>query len=209
MRRTPPTSWLVIGGVAAVLVIAGVDALRSEQSKSSGPTASTQRSAPRTTAPTTTLSTENFAPVDRGRIYTPTRSSPRIRTYVAEVTAICAGANDGLRSAGVDFVRMGNVADHAAAAAAGEWALTNIRALPPPQADGVLVNQFLSAMEKELDVVREIAAAASGGEGDVATLQRKRIDATRQKGDLAARLAARWRLRPRYILAECPVGLPA
>jgi hypothetical protein len=188
-------TWLVIGGVAALLVIAGVDALRSALSESPAPPAPTQGFASPTTAsndslaPTTILSTENFAPADGVATYTLREGSPRVRKYVAKAVAICVGANAGFQSA-VD------VAFEEAAVAASDWALANLRALSPPRADRALVNQFLSAMERERDTLRQFDT-------------QKRIRATHQKDALADRLSARWRLRPREVLRACPVSLPA
>jgi hypothetical protein len=204
--RLPRMTWLVIGGVAVLLVISGVDALRSGLSESPVPAASTQGFASPTTAPndslapTTILSTENFAPADGVAIYTAPESGPRVRKYVAQAVAICIGANTGLQSAD------GEVGFEEGAAAASEWALANLRALSPPSSDRVLVNQFLFSREKELDALRRIVDAGSAGEE---ILFQRRIRATHQKDALADRLAARWGLRPSEVLRGCPVGLPA
>jgi hypothetical protein len=195
MHRPPRTTWLVVGGVVAVLVIAGVDALRSALSESPTLPAPTQGFASPTTAsndslaPTTILSAEDFAPADGVATYTLGEGSPRVRRYVAQAVAICVGANAGFQSAA-------EVAWEEAAAAASEWALANLRALSPPRADRALVNQFLSAMERERDALRQFDSP-------------KRIRATHQKQALADRLSARWRLRPREVLRACPVSLPA
>jgi hypothetical protein len=142
-----------------------------------------------TQAPTTILSTENFAPAEGVATYTLRGGSPRVRKYVAKAVAICVGANAGFQSA-VD------VAFEEAAVAASDWALANRRALSPPRADRVLVNQFLSSMERERDTLRQFDT-------------QKRIRATHQKDALADRLSARWGLRPREVLRGCPVSLPA
>jgi hypothetical protein len=195
MRQPPGMSRLVIGGVAVLLVIAGVDALRSALSESSAPPASTQGLASPTSAPndslapTTTMSTENFAPAEGVATYTTREHSLRVRKYIAQAVAICVGANAGFQSAG-------EFAWEEAAAAASEWALANLRALSPPRADRLLINQFLSAMEKQTDAIRQIDS-------------QKRIRATHQKDALADRLSARWSLRPREVLRRCPVSLPA
>jgi metal-dependent amidase/aminoacylase/carboxypeptidase family protein len=177
-----------------VLVIAGVDALRSALSESPAPPASTQSLASPTTAPNdslapTTMSTENFAPAEGVATYTTREHSPRVRKYIAQAVAICVGANAGFQSEG-------EFAFEEAAAAASQWALANLRALSPPRADRALVNQFLSAMEKEIDAIPQFDS-------------QKRIRATHQKDALADRLSARLRLRPREVLRACPVSLPA
>jgi hypothetical protein len=190
----PGVTWIIVGAVLVVAVIAGVDALHSALSESPAPSASTQSFGSPTTAPNdssapTTMSIENLAPIDGVAAYTLRESSPRVRKYVAKAIAICVGANAGFESA-VD------VAFDEAAAATSEWALANLRALSPPRADRALVNQFLSAMEREVDALRESDA-------------QKRIRAAHQKDALADRLSARWRLRPREVLRGCPLRLPA
>jgi hypothetical protein len=194
MHRPPRITWLVVGGVLALLVAAGVDALRS-LSESPAPPAPTQGFASPTTAsndspvPTTILSAENFAPVEGAATYTLPEGSLRVRKYVAQALAICIGANAGFQSAA-------DVAFEEAAAAASEWAIANLRALSPPRADRALVNQLLSAMERERDALRQFGS-------------QKRIRATHQKDALADRLSARWRLSPPEVLRACPVSLPA
>jgi hypothetical protein len=191
----PPVTWLIVGAVVVIGVLAGVDVLRSALSESPAPPASTQGFASPTTAPndslapTTIPSTENFAPIEGVATYTLREGSPRVRKYVAQAVAICVGANAGFQSTD-------DVAWEEAAVAASEWALAKLRALSPPRADRALVNQFLSAMERERDALRQSET-------------RKRIRATHQKDALADRLSARWRLRPREVLRGCPVGLPA
>jgi hypothetical protein len=185
-------TWLIVGGVAVLLVIAGVDALRSGRSESPAPPAPTQGLASPTTAandsltPTTIL---NFAPAKGVATYTLREGNPRVRKYVAQAVAICVGANAGFQS-------QQEVAFEEAAAAASEWALANLRALSPPRADRALVNQFLSTMEREIDAIPQFDS-------------QKRIRATHQKDALADRLSARWGLRPREVLRGCPVRLPA
>jgi hypothetical protein len=194
MRRPPRMTWLIVGGVAVLLVIAGVDALRSPLSESPAPPASTQGFASPTTAPndslapTTTMSTENFAPVEGVATYTTQEHSPRVRKYIAQAVAICVGANAGFQSA-QEF------AWEDAAVASSEWALAHLRALSPPRGDRPLINQFLSAMEKEIDAIQIDS--------------QKRIRATHHKDAVADRLSARWSLSPPEVLRGCPVSLPA
>jgi hypothetical protein len=187
-------TWLIVGGVAVLLVIAGVDALRSPLSGSPAPPASTQgfasptKAANDSLAPTTTMSTENFAPVEGVATYTTREHSPRVRKYIAQAVAICVGANAGFQSAQ-------QFAWEDAAVASSDWALARLRALSPPQADRPLINQFFSAMEREIDAIQIDS--------------QKRIKATHQKDALADRLSARWGLLPLDVLRGCPVSLPA
>jgi hypothetical protein len=198
-------SWLVIGGVAALLLVAGIDALRSGFTESSAPTVPTERSVPCTAAstgtlgPSTTLSTESLAPAESGPGFTMMGSSPRIREYVAHAVAICAGANSGLATVGFSG---GQGEWELAAAAASEWALENLRALPRPPGDRVLLDEFFSAAQRELEALRTAAAVSAAGPS-------ARILATHEKDAVADRLAARWHVRPRDLLRACPVSLPA
>jgi hypothetical protein len=178
----PPVTWVIVGAVVVIGVLAGVDVLRSALSEPPAPPAATQGFASPTTA-------SNFAPVEGVATYTLREGSPRVRKYVAQAVAICVGANAGFQSTD-------DVTWEEAAVAASEWALAKLRALSPPRADRALVNQFLSAMEREHDALRQSET-------------QKRIRATHQKDALADRLSARWRLHPREVLRGCPVGLPA
>jgi hypothetical protein len=97
-----------------------------------------------------------------------------------------------------------------AAARAAESSLAKLRALPPPEADQALINDFFSAAEEEIDALRQAAAAAYAGERRRArVLSGKRVDASHRKDARADRLSERWRLGDLEILRRCPVALPA
>jgi hypothetical protein len=103
----------------------------------------------------------------------------------------------------------GMAAWHAAAAQAAENSLTNLRALPPPESDQALMNEFFSAEEKEIDALRQTAAAASAGQRRRARLLvGKLIDAIHRKDARADRLSVRWRVDNLEILRACPLSLP-
>jgi hypothetical protein len=64
-------------------------------------------------------------------------------------------------------------------------------------------------MERQTDVLRRIAAAASAEDAlRSQTLSALRIHLTHRKDDLVVRLARRWDVSPQA-LTECPVDLPA
>jgi hypothetical protein len=163
------------------LFVAGIDALHSGVTESSAPTVPTERSVPSTTVSTdtlglsTTLSTVSFASAEPGA-FTMMGSSPRIRENVAHAVAICAGANSGLATAQEDVGFSGGQGEwKLAAAAASEWALENLRALPRPAGDRVLLDEFFSAAQRELEALRRTAAPASAAD------QRARIVATHER----------------------------
>jgi hypothetical protein len=99
---------------------------------------------------------------------------------------------------------------NADAARAAESSLRQLQALPPPNADQALMEQFFSAAAEEIDLLRQSAVAASAGEETHArALANKRVDATHRKDASADQLSARWGLDDVEILRACPVTLPA
>jgi hypothetical protein len=152
MRTRPRITWLIGGAVAALLVLAGVDALRSAVSKTSAPTASTPTTKP--------ASGPKGTPTDTGWGY----SAP-IRQYVFAAHGICAQANGDLLRAGgaVGGARMEQIAGwNEAAARAAENSLTKLRALPAPEPDQAVLDDFFSGAEEEIDALRQVAASGFG-----------------------------------------------
>jgi hypothetical protein len=196
----PRISWLIGAAVAVLLVVAGADALRSASNKTAAPTASTDFSGPTTTP-----------------IGIPTGTSwgksARIRQYVVGARAICARAMSDFHAAAGAFPGAGLeeiAAWNTAAARAAENSLTNLRALPSPESDQALINEFFSAAEEEIDALRLTAAAASAGQRRRASvLVGEQIDAIHRKDARADRLSARWRVDNLDILRACPLSLPA
>ena len=108
-------TWLVGGGVVALLLLAGVDALRSSFSDTSAP-------ASRNTSGSGTV-TETAG---QGM-------SPAAEEYVAQAQVICGRASSELLRHGVPGNELDELAEwHATAARAAEKSLTQLRALPPP-----------------------------------------------------------------------------
>jgi hypothetical protein len=190
----PRLTWVIVGAVVALLIAAGLDALRSKGSRTS------LRTAP-TAEPVSATPTEGLG------------TSPRIRQYVAGARAICVQALTDLHRA-VSPIRPTRLEEIAAwymaAAGAAESSLAKLQALPPPEADQALINDFFSAAEEEIDALRQAAAAAYAGERRRArVLSGKRVDASHRKDARADRLSERWRLGDLEILRRCPVALPA
>lgn len=136
-----------------------------------------------------------------------------IRQYVFSAHAICAQANGDLLRAARGFPGPGleEIAEwYEVAARTAENSLSKLEALPAPGADQALIDGFFSAAEKEIDALRNIAAAASDGDRRrVRVLERKRVDAIHGKDARADDLSARWRVDDLEILRACPVSLPA
>jgi hypothetical protein len=131
----------------ALLVVAGLDALRSKGNRRSLRTSATAGIVSST--PTEELG-----------------GSPAIREYVLRASAICTEAGSDLRHA--PFGPVATLEDIAAwdaeAARAAESSLRQLQALPPPDADRALIEQFFSEAAEEIDLLRQSAAAASAGE---------------------------------------------
>ena len=184
-------TWLIAGGVVALLLFAGVDGLRSSFSDTSAPTS-------RKTAGSGTV-TETAG---QGM-------SPAAEEYVAQAQVICGRASSELLRHGVPGDGLDELAEwHATAARAAEESLTQLRALPPP-AGQALPDHFYAAAEHVIDLLRRTAVAARAGDGRRArTLAFMRIGATHEKDRVADHLSARWHLDPAFLQA-CPLMLPA
>jgi hypothetical protein len=134
--------------------------------------------------------------------------------YVARADAICATATARFRAAepkpGTELTELEvEAAWSKAAARASEKALAKLRLLRPPEADRARVNQVLSLMEQQTDVLRRLAAAASAGyTARVRILSEERIHLTHEKDGLVYRLASLWGVSA-DALGGCPVSLPA
>jgi len=192
MRKRPRITWLIGGAVAALLVLAGVDALRSAVSKTSAPTAP---------APTATSRA-----TDTGWGY-----SEPIRQYVLAADVICAQVNAEMLRRGVGGGKMEWIAWwNEVAARTAEKSLRGLRALPAPEAGQALLDDFFSGAEEVIDALRQAAAAASAGNRRrMNVLVDKQVDAIHRKDARADLLSARWRLGDPEILRRCPVSLPA
>jgi hypothetical protein len=134
-------------------------------------------------------------------------------TYISRAGAICRKATATLVAAtpgpGTDLTPLEiDAAWSKAAARASERALAKLRKLPAP-VDRARLGEIMSVMERQTDVLRRMAVAASAG--DVLrfqTLSALRIRLTHRKDDLILRLEPRWDASTKA-LSECPVGLPA
>jgi hypothetical protein len=193
MRLRSRITWVIGIALAALLVVAGLDALRSKSNRRSLPTSATV-----------------------GIVSTPTEelgSSPAIRQYVLRASAICTEASSDLPDA--PFGPVATLEEIAAwnseAARAGESSLRQLQALPPPrEADRALLERFSSQAADEIGLLRQAAAAASAGEErHLRALSRKRVDATHRKHASTDQLSARWGLDDLEILRACPVVVPA
>jgi hypothetical protein len=193
MRPRSRITWVIGIALVALLVVAGLDALRSKGSR-------------RPLRTSTTAGIVSSTPTEE------LGNSPAIREYVLRASAICTEAGSDLRHA--PFGPVATLEDIAAwnaeAARAAESSLRQLQALPPPDADQALMEQFFSKAAKEIDLLRQSAVAASAGEETHArTLTNKRVDATHRKDASADQLSARWGLDDLEILRACPVALPA
>jgi hypothetical protein len=169
-----------------------VDALRSAGSKTSAPTAPAPTATPIATA--------------TGWGY----SAP-IRQYVLAADAICGQANADLLRRGVGGGNMEWIAWwNEVAARTAESSLRRLRALPAPEADQALLDDFFSGAEEVIDALRRAAAAAqAGNRRRMSVLVGKQVDAIHRKDARADLLSARWRLGDPEILRRCPVSLSA
>jgi hypothetical protein len=139
-----------------------------------------------------------------------TQASRLRARYVARAHAICTAATATFGAApalGADLEAEATWSK--AAARASEEALASLRALRPPKADRARVNRIYALMERQTDLLRQLAAAASAGErARVNELGQERIRATHRKDELALGLALLWDAPPEALYG-CPVSLPA
>ena len=191
MRPRPSITWLIGGAVVVLLVLAGVDALRSGS---------------KTTAPTAPAPTATPIATNTGWGY----SAP-IQQYVMAADVICAQANAdlmrrGFGGGGMQWIAWWNKF----AARTAEKSLRRLRALPAPEADQALLDDFFSDAEQVIAALRQSAAAASAGDRRrTRVLVGKEVDAIHRKDAVADLLSARWRLGDPEIVRGCPVSLPA
>jgi hypothetical protein len=189
-------TWLIIGGVAALLLLAGVDALRSSLREAPVPASAAEGSA-------LTTSTDTEGPV----------GNPSPEDYVAQARVLCGHANAELmarQGPGFPETDLTRLADwHAAAVIHAAKSIKKLRALPRPDVDDrVLLNEFLAAAEREIDRLRSASWAAHYGyRRDIRLAMRLRVEATRDKAAAADRLTTSWGLEP-GLLEICPLALP-
>ena len=184
-------TWLISGAVVVLLVLAGVDALRSGRSETSPPTSLTEIFSP----PAPTESSTQITPADTSVAETPvaetsTQSSvppqpmhvtaqggtPRHANYARAALAVCASATSELfrrvrpellQSAGwtgghFSLEEMENIWQWNSVAAKIETrSLRRLEALPAPNAERKLISQFFRAAEGERDLLRDVAGAAA------------------------------------------------
>jgi hypothetical protein len=191
MHRRAGITWLIGGAVVVLLVLAGVDALRSGRSEASPPTSLTEILSP----PAPTESSTQITPADTSVAETPvaetsTQSSvppqsmhitaqggtPRHANYAKAALAVCAAASSELfkranatllQSAGwmggkFSLEEMENIWQWNSVAAKMETrSLKRLDALPAPHAEQKLISEFFRAAEDERDLLREVAGAAA------------------------------------------------
>ena len=191
MRTRPSITWLIGGAVVVLLVLAGVDALRA-----------TERSA---FVPTTKLTSDSKA-IDTAWGY----SAP-IRQYVMAADAICAQASADLMRRGLGGGGMARIAWwNGIASRTAERSLRQLRALPAPEADQALLDDFFSGADGVIDALRQVAAAASAGHRRrMSVLVGKQVDAIHRKDARADELSAHWHVEDPEILRACPLSLSA
>ena len=184
MRGRASITWLIGGAVLVLLVLAGVDALRSGGSETSpsaslaeilSPAApmesSTQITSADTSAaetPVAATSTESFQP-PRPMHITAQGGTPRHAKYARAALAICSGATSELfrkanprllQSAGwtgeaFSLEEMDNIWEWNTVAAETETrSLRRLKSLPAPQAERKLIGEFFRAAEGERDLLR-------------------------------------------------------
>jgi len=191
MRGRASITWLIGGAVLVLLVLAGVDALRSGRSETSAsaslaeilsPAApmesSTQITSADTSAaetPVAATSTESFQP-PRPMHITAQGGTPRHAKYARAALAICSGATSELfrkanprllQSAGwtgeaFSLEEMDNIWEWNTVAAETETrSLRRLKSLPAPQAERKLIGEFFRAAEGERDLLRKVAGQAA------------------------------------------------
>ena len=123
--------------------------------------------------------------------------------YVARADGICKWTTHRFYAAvaGLDTAELEDLAVWSEAAARISWdALARLHALPPPEADRALLDEDYSLREQELDVLLQLAAAASAGDtARVERLMDERIRLAHQRALDA----------PGHLPWECPVALGA
>ena len=226
-------TWLIGGAVVVLLVLAGVDALRSGRSETSAPTSLTEILSP----PAPTESSTQITPADTSVAETSTQSSvppqpmhvtaqggtPRHAEYARTALAVCASASSELfrrarpellQSAGwttghFSLEEMENIWQWNSVAAKIETrSLRRLKSLSAPQTERKLISEFFRAAENERDLLRKVAGQAAADYSELLRiLDRKRADATQLKDEVVARISARWHLDPKP-LQGCPLLLP-
>ena len=226
-------TWLIGGAVVVLLVLAGVDALRSGRSETSAPTSLTEILSP----PAPTESSTQITPADTSVAETSTQSSvppqpmhvtaqggtPRHAKYARTALAVCASASSELfrrarpellQSAGwttghFSLEEMENIWQWNSVAAKIETrSLRRLKSLSAPQTERKLISEFFRAAENERDLLRKVAGQAAADYSELLRiLDRKRADATQLKDEVVARISARWHLDPKP-LQGCPLLLP-
>jgi hypothetical protein len=136
-----------------------------------------------------------------------TQASRLRAMYVARADAICTAAN--IRFEAAQPGPSTGAAWSEAAARASEEALAKLRALRAPAGERAWVSEIYLLMERQTDVLHQIAAAASAGHATrVQVLSQKRIRLTHQKDELVRDLTSLWGVPPNALYA-CPISLPA
>src|SRR5262245_41527233 len=190
-------TWLVIGSVAALLLVAGVDALRSSLRETPSPASAAESS-----ALTRASETEGLI------------GNPSPEDYVAQARVLCghATAEFMARQGPPGFLQtdLKGVGDwHAAAAIRAAKSLKKLRALPRPVVGPDSLNEFFAAAEHEVDLLRTVSAATHfGSKRQTRLAMRLRVNATHDKDAAADRLTTSWGLEP-GLLETGPLALPA
>lgn len=184
-------TWLIGGAVVVLLVLAGVDALRSGRSETSPPPSLTEILSP----PAPTESSTQITPADTSVAETPvaetsTQSSvppqpmhvtaqggtPRHAKYARAALAVCASASSelfrranpsllqsaGWTGAAFSLEEMDNIWEWNTVAAKIETrSLRRLKSLPAPQTERKLISEFFRAAENERDLLRKVAGQAA------------------------------------------------
>jgi hypothetical protein len=184
-------TWLIGGAVVVLLVLAGVDALRSGRSEPSPPASLTEILSP----PAPTESSTQITPADTSVAETPvaetsTQSSvppqpihvtaqggtPRHAKYARAALAVCTSASSelfrranpsllqsaGWTGAAFSLEEMDNIWEWNTAAAKIETrSLRRLKSLPAPQTERKLISEFFRAAENERDLLRRVAGQAA------------------------------------------------
>jgi hypothetical protein len=221
-------TWLIGGAVVVLLVLAGVDALRSGRSETSAPAAPTETSMQITATDTSVAETSVAETPTQSflapRPLTAQGGTPRHMNYARAALAVCASASSELfrranatllQSAGwtnghFSLEEMENIWQWNSVAAKMETrSLKRLEAIPAPHAEQKLISEFFRAAEDERDLLRKVAGAAAADYPELlGVLASKRVDATHRKDGIVARISARWHLDPEPLQA-CPLMLPA
>jgi hypothetical protein len=121
--------------------------------------------------------------------------------YSIEAAGICQATSDRFHAAVAEYVDLSTLEDRAAFSEAAvrfsEEALAELRALPASETDRTALKRAFSLLERQVDLERQMAAAASAGDhARWQSLAYKRVAATRASDGLG------------YFWG-CPVALPA